>query len=408
MKCPSMSELRLLLGPVSLFVLAALSFLLAAGAAEARPQNLQDLAAINKRLTETGTSLGAIPSLYRPRYDRVQDAALTMSPDDIVFVVLLPDGPRLYPQRIMVWHQVVNEVVDDMAFAITYSPTTGSLMAYDATLNGINLIFDVDGRLYDGNSVLIDRTTNSLWLQELGIAFDGQLLGRGLPMLPVFWTSWEAARRVYPQAPVLAQPPGKRPYGRDPYGDYRRKDSYYHNDRLAWPVQHLDKRFHRKTNMLCLEYGDLLLAIDVEYVKQKGVVNFFLGSSALLATHDPQLDVVRVFSRHIWAEPFLFVLQDGRLMDLTTRSIWDPASGKALEGNMQGATMQQFFGCHSMWFAWYSIHPETFTVPGPGDVPAHLLSLSPPGEDMPAAPASPIPPLPAASGLPALPGQAIQ
>ena len=379
-----------------------LTLVLTPNQATARPHTLQDLAAINKNLVETGTSFGAIPSLYRPRYDRVQDAALAMSPDDIVFVVLLPDGPRLYPQRIMVWHQVVNEVVDDMAFAITYSPATGSLMAYDASMGGMNLIFDVDGRLYEGNSVLVDRTTNSLWLQELGMAFDGPLLGRGLPMRPVFWTTWEAARRIYPQAPILAQPPGKRPYGRDPYGDYRRKDSYYHNDRLVWPVQHLDKRFHRKANMLCLEYENFLLAIDVEYVKQKGVVNFFLGPSALMAAHDPSLNVVRVFNRQVWAEPFLFVPHEGKLMDIATRSLWDSATGQALEGNMQGATLQQFFGCYSMWFAWHSIHPETLTVPGPGDVPAHLLSLSPPdGEEMTAPDTAPaLPP-----GVPALPGQ---
>ncbi|MDO5484364.1 MAG: DUF3179 domain-containing protein [Desulfovibrionaceae bacterium] len=362
-------------------LLLALSLGLAVSMAQARPQNLQDLAAINKRLMTTSIGYGDIPSLYRPRYDRVQDAMLTMSKDDIVFVVMLPGGPRIYPQRIMVWHQVVNEVLDDRAYTITYCPGTGTVMAYDASMSGMNLIFDVDGRLYEGNSILVDRTSGSLWLQELGIAFDGPLLGRGLPMLPVFWTTWEAARKVYPQAPVLAQPPGKRAYGRDPYGDYRKQDSYYHNDTLIWPVQYLDRRFHRKTHMLCLEYENFLLGIDVNYVKQKGAVNFFLGQSALLAVHDSQLDVVRVFSRHIWAEPFLFVKQGGKLIDLNTRTIWDSSSGQALEGNMQGASMKQYFGGYSMWFAWYSLNPETFTVPGEGEVPSHLLSLTPPGEE---------------------------
>jgi len=369
----------------------------------ARPQNLQDLAALSKQLISTSIGYGDIPSLYRPRYDRVQDANLAMSGDDIVFVVMLPGGPRIYPQRIMVWHQVVNEVVDDMAYTITYCPTTGTLMAYDASMGGMNLIFDLDGRLYEGNSVLVDRSTGSLWLQELGIAFEGPFLGRGLPMLPVYWTTWEAARQVFPQAPVLAQPPGKRAYGRDPYGDYRKKDSYYHNDTLAYPVQYLDRRFHRKTSMLCLEYDEFLLAIDINYVKQQGVVNFFLGSSALLAVHDSRLDVVRVFNRHIWTEPFLFVKQGGRLMDLTTRSFWDGATGQAVEGNMQGASMKQYFGSYAMWFAWYSMNPETFVIPGPGEVPAQLLSTEPPGGDGPADVPQAPPPPPGAPPLPPLP-----
>lgn len=355
-----------------------------AAPARARPQNLQQLAAITNKLTETSVGYGAIPSLYRPRYDRMQDADLNMSREDVVFVVMLPDGARVFPQRFMVWHQVVNELVDDVAYAVTYCPITGTLMAYNASMGGLNLIFDLEGRLYDGNSVLIDRNSGSLWLQETGMAFEGPLLGRGMPTIPVYWTTWGAARAVFPDARVLAQPRGNRPYGRDPYGSYRKKGTYYDNDILVYPVQRLDRRFPRKTPMLCLEYEGLLLAVDINYVKKKGAVNFFLGPSALLAVHDPRLDVVRIFNRQIWAEPFLFVSQYGRLVDLATRSVWDPSTGKALEGNMKGASMKQYFGGYSMWFAWYSLNPETFVIPGPGEVPANLLSLDPPGLEAPA------------------------
>ena len=217
--------------------------------AEARPRSLQELAAINGKLIETGVKYGSIPSLYRPRYDAVLDANLSLSDDEVVFVVMLPDGARIYPQRIMVWHQVVNEIVDGKAYAITYCPITGSLMAYDASMAGLNLIFDTEGRLYDGNSVLIDRNSGSLWLQETGMAFDGPLLGRGLPMVTVFWTNWGAAKRTYPHASVLAKPNSNKPYGRDPYGNYQRRGTYYDNDRLIYPVERTDRRFASKTPM---------------------------------------------------------------------------------------------------------------------------------------------------------------
>jgi hypothetical protein len=346
-----------------------------------RPKNLQQLADISNKLTETNVAYGAIPALYRPEYIRVQEADLNMDQSEIVFVVILPDGPRIYPQRLLVWHQLVNEVINDDAYAITYCPTTGTLMAYNASMNGLNLIFDLEGRLYDGNSVLIDRNSGSLWLQETGMAFDGPLLGRGMPTLPVFWTSWGAARRVYPNAYVLAQPHGNRAYGRDPYGSYFKKGNYYDNDILVYPVKLLDKRFHKKTPMLCLEYAELLLGIDINYVKKMGAVNFFLGAAPLLAVHDQLLDVVRVYDRRIWTDPFLFVSQYGRLIDLNTRSVWDTATGRAIEGNMQGSSMKQYFGGYSMWFAWYSMNPETFVIPGPGEVPANLLSLTPPGQN---------------------------
>ncbi len=355
--------------------------------AHGRPQSLAQLAEISKHLVEVPMA-GPITSLYCPLYGSIGEADLTMTYNEVAFVVIFPTGPRIYPQRFLVWHQVINELINDQAYAVTYCPITGTLMAYDASMQGLNLIFDVESHttngetsafLYDGNSVLIDRNSGSLWLQETGMAFEGQLLGRGMPTIPVFWTSWGAAKKVFPNAPVLAKPKGRRPYGRDPYGSYLKKGTYYDNDSLAYAPRWMDRRFHRKTPMLGLEYDNLLLGIDINYVKQRGAVNFFLGAAPLLAVHDPELDVVRIFNRQVWAEPFLFTIENGELIDLRTRSVWSRSTGAALSGNLRGASMKQSYGVYSMWFAWYSLHPETYVIPGPGEVPANLLSPNPPG-----------------------------
>lgn len=359
--------------------LLTLIFSTPATRSEARPKTIEELAAISSHLVATGVKHGSITTIYQPRFNRVQEANLALSQEEVVFVVMLPGGPRIYPQRIMVWHQVVNDLIDDHAFAITYCPTSGSLMAYDAGMGGQNLQFDVDGRLYEGNTVLFDRNTGSLWLQATGRAFDGPMLGRGMPTLPVFWTTWGMANRFFSNALVLAQPPGRRPYGRDPYGSYLKPGTYYDNDTLIYPVQRKDRRLHPKTPTLCLELDQALIAIDINYVKRKGTVNFFVGNLALLAVHDRKLDLVRVFDRHIWAEPFLFVMRNGVLTDIDTRSTWDPANGTCTNGKMQGSSMKQLFGGYNMWFAWYSMNPETFVIPGPGEVPEKLLSLDPPG-----------------------------
>lgn len=373
----------------SLALCSLLFVLFLPGGVLPRPQSMADLAKILLGMKPVSLP-GAIASLYRPRFDTRQDADLKLTADEPVFVAILPEGPKIYPQQYMVWHQVVNEVIDDEAYAITYCPITGTLLGFNASMDGQNLIFDVEGHmtkegfygfLYDGNSVLMDRNTGSLWLQETGIAFEGPLAGKGMPTIPVFWTTWGAAKAVYPQAPVLARPRGRRPYGRDPYGSYLRKDSYYDNDVLAYPVQRSDKRFHKKAPMYCLEIDDLLCALEISYIKKEGAVNFFMGPTPLLAVFDPSLGVVRVFNRHIWEQPFLFVMKNGRLTDLATGTVWNPATGEALSGNLKGASMKQYYGHYSMWFAWYDINPESLTVPGPGEVDKKLLTASPPGVD---------------------------
>lgn len=356
-----------------------LCLLLAPASASAIPKSDADLKRIADNLTVTSIKYGSIPSLYRPEYVKVVDASLSLSKDDVVFVVLLPDGPRIYPQRIMVWHEVVNELIDDRAYAITYCPISGTLAAYHASMDEMNLIFDAEGRLFEGNTVLIDRNTGSLWTQMLGMAFDGPLRGRGMPLLPVFWMTWNYAGRTFPNAPVLAPVDPKKAYGRDPYGSYQRRDSYYQNDILVYPVSRLDRRFPRKTPMLGLEHNGFFMGISVDYVKKNGVVNFFMADAALAAVHDPRMDVVRVFDRRIWDKPSLFVKEKGRLMDLGTRTFWN-WDGKAVEGNMRDASMKELFGIYAMWFAWFAMNPETLVLPGPGEVDKALLSTVPPGQ----------------------------
>lgn len=355
----------------------------------ARPQTMQQLEQIMQQVQPIPMP-GPITSLYRPKYDSIIEAELKLTATEPVFIAIFPTGPRIYPQQYMVWHQVVNEVIKDDAYAVTYCPITGTLMAYNASMEGMNLIFDVEGHetegsfygfLYDGNTILMDRNTGSLWLQELGMAFDGPLVGRGMPTIPVFWTTWEAAKKVFPKASVLARPRGRRPYGRDPYGSYLRQDTYYDNDQLVYPVHRQDRRFPKKTPMYCLELGKLLMAIDIGYIKKEGAVNFFMGTDPLLAVFDSRLGVVRIFNRQIWQEPFLFILRNGNLVDLATNSVWNIETGEAVSGNMKGASLKQYYGVYSMWFAWYNINPETLVIPGKGEVPKEMLKPTPPGID---------------------------
>ncbi len=340
------------------------------------PRSLEELSALSGQLTNTNVLHGAITSFYRPSFGRMMDADLTLNAAEPVFIVLFPEGARIYPQRIMVWHQVVNELFGQNSYAVTYCPITGTLAAYNSTLDGTALYFDVEGSLYGGNSVLIDRNTGSLWLQGMGMAFEGPLTGRGLAQIPVFWTTWGAAKRAYENIPVLNAPSGSRKaYGRDPYGNYLKENTYYDNDILAYPVRYKDLRLPYKNEVIGLEFPEFRLAIDIEYIKKQGSVNFFIGGEALLAVHDSVLDVVRVYNRQVWQKPSLFVLQGNKLLDIETKTTWDVATGKALKGNMQGASMRQYFGIYSMWFSWFNLNPETSIIPGPGEVSKDVLHL---------------------------------
>ncbi len=360
---------------ISLILGFALAFLMALPSkAMAVPKTLEALRSISNKLVKTSVTHGAISSFYRPAFGRIMDADLSLQKNEPVFIVAFPEGARIYPQRIMVWHQVSNELFGKNSYAVTYCPITGTLAAYISKINGVDLFFDVQGSLFGGNTVLIDRNTGSLWLQGLGMAFEGPLTGRGLAKIPVFWTTWEAAKRFYKEAPVLSAPSGSRKaYGRDPYGNYLKQGTYYDDDLLAFPLEYTDLRIPYKSQVIGLEFTNARLAVEVAYIKKEGAVNFFLGDIPLLAVHDTKLDVIRIFNRQVWEKPSLFIKKDGKLMDIASKSAWDASTGVSLEGNMKGASMKQYYGIYSMWFNWYNLNPETFLIPGPGEVPKSVL-----------------------------------
>lgn len=360
-----------------LSALIALPFVIPPHYAHAMPHTIQDLRAMNDQLIKTGLVHGDIPSLNSPSFVEVREASMGLEANDPVFVVPLPDGVRIYPQKILVWHEVVNEVIKGEPFCISYCPLSGCLAVYASRADNQNLILDAEGRLYNSNAVLIDRNTGSLWSQILGIAFDGPLTGTGLRILPCYWSNWGHAREFYPDAKVLQTPRGGwRNYNRDPYGSYLTPDNYYDDERILYPLTRLDSRLPAKTQILGLEIDNNFIAVDVNYIRKVKVANFYSGLTPLVAVYDSRLDVARVFDRSVWDghSPALFVWQDGILRDIQTRSEWD-MDGHCVRGNLEGASMKQKFGIYAFWFAWAAFNPETELVPGPTVVPDSALVM---------------------------------
>jgi hypothetical protein len=348
------------------------------------PRTMKDLAAIEDALTVTGLVHGDIPSLNSPAFLPMREALMNMDPQDQCFVVPLPGGIRIYPQKILVWHEVVNELIKGVPYCITYCPISGSLAVYSSKVNNQNLIFDAEGRLFDSNSILIDRNTGSLWSQMLGMAFEGPLAGYGMSILPSYWMSWRYAREIFTEAQVLATPRGGwRNYNRDPYGSYLLPGNYYDDERILYSMTNVDTRLPAKAHVIGLEVDNNLMAVEINYVRQHKVVNFYSGITPLVSFYDSRMDAARVFVRDVWEgrTPALFTLHESGIRDLQTRSLWN-MDGQCVDGNLVGASMKELFGVYAFWFVWGSFHRETELVPGPSVVPDTALIIGDVGDEL--------------------------
>lgn len=348
------------------------------------PKNKKDLTQIAENLIVTGVDSSTITALVNPEFTTVSLASMALDDSEQVFIVasgaLKPLKEReviIVPQRIMVWHEVLNMIESEKAYALTYSPISAGLAAYSTKRDKLYLQLQSDGRQYNANSVLVDLNTNSRWSQMYGLSFMGTLAGMGLELIPTYWTTWDKAKNFFidkPDAKVLLTPRANKRYGTDPYGSYMNPESFYYNDQLIYPVSRIDTRMGLKEMVIGLEIDKEFTAVNINYVKKKGVVNFFLGKKALVAVHDTRLDVVRIFDRTVWygKDPLVLRKENKNFSDLQTKSTWD-FDGVCRKGNYLGSYMKEYFGVYAFWYSYAANNPETDTIPGKSEVPDSAL-----------------------------------
>jgi hypothetical protein len=322
---------------------------------------------LSKRLDEFADNIvsggpprDGIPPIETPRYVTVSEANGFLHPDDVVFVLEYGGEVRIYPQRILVWHEIVNEVINGEWISVTYCPLTGSVIAFRGLVNGTTTTFGTSGKLLNSNLVMYDRATESLWPQILGVAVSGPLKGYRLDAIPMVWTRWKYAREVYPNAKVLSPDTGySRPYGRDPYGSYLQEGTYYDSGGPVFPVMVIDDRLEPKEVVVGIRVGDEALAVTKRLLREVKLVNVEVGGKSLVVFYDERLDDARVYFSEADGRTLKFKIVGDAITDTETGSTWSPL-GESVRGELAGLKLRSVsFYMNVMWFAWSSFYPDT-------------------------------------------------
>lgn len=172
-----------------------------------------------------------IPSIDNPRFTPTGEVDF-LREDDQVIGFSHNDEHRAYPFRVLIWHEIVNDVVGGKPVMATYCPLCGTAMMFSRTYQGQVLTFGVSGLLYNSDVLMFDRQTRSLWSQ-LGLkAVAGEWVGTDLEWLPSEQMTWAAWRERYPDSQVLNTDTGhRRDYVNLPYG------GYFNSPEVMFPVR---------------------------------------------------------------------------------------------------------------------------------------------------------------------------
>jgi hypothetical protein len=311
-----------------------------------------------ENLISGGPPKDGIPPIEEPEYITVTEADGRMNDGDVVFVLEASDPVKIFPQYVLVWHEIVNEDLAGEPISVTYCPLTGSAVGYMGLVGTEATTFGTSGKLVNSNLVMYDRETGSYWPQVLGRAITGAYKGEVLDQFPLVWTRWGNAKAEYPDALVLSDDTGfLRNYGSDPYGSYLDEDSYYYKGNPFMPVMNRDARLSPKEVVIGVKSGGSQLAILKSRVAEERVVNLVVGDTPVVAFYDEDLDAVRVFVRIIEGQVLEFASEGSGIVD-DRGSTWSEV-GRALGGPLEGASLVHADYFDVMWFSWVAYYPDT-------------------------------------------------
>lgn len=331
---------------------AALIAASGSGAAEGPPLRATPLVhsvplgAYADNILSGGPPKDGIPSIEAPHFWNAEEADRYLDADDVVFGVYLHGEARAYPQRVLVWHEIVNDRFGDSLVSVTYCPLTGSALGF---LRGPTT-FGVSGRLVNSNLVMYDRATDSAWPQMLATAVSGPLAGASLLQFQVVWTTWARWLRRYPHSRVLSTDTGHiRDYQRDPYGSYNPIVSGYYAPQSGrlFPVMNADHRYPPKRPVIVVRGSDGAIAFDKAALRGKGILTGRIGGTAYTAVYDAALDTGVVFSN-----------PEGR--PVSPGDLRFHAGGVKWTGGVE--PLDPVLSFQAMWFAFAAFYPDGVVV----------------------------------------------
>lgn len=294
-----------------------------------------------------------IPPIEEPQYEDIGN--VDMHPDEPVFIQETSSGVFVYPQRILVYHEIVNEEFDGKKSSVTYCPLTGSALTFSGDIGNAETTFGTSGNLVNSNLIMYDRKTNSYVPQILGRGINGDLRGQTLDLKPLIWSTWERVENVYDEALVLTDDTGfTRNYDRDPYGSYLEDDTYYQRGDGLFPVVHENRSEDPKEVYIGVR-TEQPVGIQKSFMRSEGVFEFQAGDQSLVAFYDEPLDAVFVYSAEFDGEVLRFEESGDDFVDQNGVE-WD-TRGESRVGSLDWAPSFDVF-----WFAWFAFFPKTMVV----------------------------------------------
>jgi len=353
---------------LALLIVASLATAASGDAVTLRTDTSKALVRLDE-IVSGGPPPDGIPAIDRPAFVSPVAATDWIVPNEPVLALEVKGDSRAYPLQILMWHEIVNDVVGGVPVTVTFCPLCNSGIVFERVVNGTALDFGTSGKLYKSDLVMYDRQSHSLWAQMEGRAIVGTYAGTRLKLIPANTISFEDWRAIHPAGKVLSRETGhSRSYGVNPYQSYDQPQLgpfLFRGD--------LDPRRPPKERVVGIKLGEAARAYPWPMLAERRVVHDRLGDQDLVILYQPgalsALDDEKIKrSRAVGATGTFSRVAEGRALtfeataegfrDRETGSTWT-LLGHAVKGPLARRRLTPVPHVDAFWFAWAAFNPAT-------------------------------------------------
>ena len=286
-------------------------------------------------------------TMFKPYDAPVFAAASDVAVDagDKVLAVRIGYEAHAYPIRTMGYHHVVNDLVGGVPLAATYCTLCHTGLVWDRRIDGQTLHFRLAG-INNGNALIRDEQTGTIWQQSTGEAIFGPLKGRHLDVVHSDELTFALWRREQPEGKVLKPNVQYQ-------SEYDPRDWDTRIVRRPLVVDTSASGIEGHVLMLGVEAGGKAKAFPMQTLLAAKVVQDTVGGVPVVVLVGPDGASVRAFQ--LTANTTL--LRDGdAVIDAETRSTWN-FLGCSISGQRTGSCLKVIESHKDFWFDWMNHHP---------------------------------------------------
>jgi len=307
-----------------------------------------------------GEGDGDIPAINNPQFTKATEVDF-LSDTSTIIGMKIGSTIRAYPLLIMDWHEVVNDMVDSLPIAVTYSALSGSSIGLNRKINNRILEFRISGLLFNSNTIFNDFDTFSDWSQMLRKGIRGDFSETSLTAFPVFEMKWSKWKQLFPVSEVLnLNTSYNRPYGTYPYGDYQ-TDATKILFNLPLDIDSLNTILPLKEKMLGVIVGSTVKGYRHTHFTESGfsLIHDQVNGESIIIIGSEEADCMIAHSAKA---------TDGQLHQFSLSEVNDEILLVDEQGNhwtifgesveTEGLSLQPLVSNTAYWFTWATFYPD--------------------------------------------------